>query len=194
MGFRISGEYAMTCECQQICPCSIDGTPTGRNNTCTGAGVFHVAKGNFDGIDLSGIDVAMMFYAPSNFSAGNLKLGFIIDSKANDEQAKCLEQIFTGQVGGPFAEFVPLIGEILGVEKGKVTFKAGAKPSATIGSDTITVEPALNADGKPTQIVNAMMAFRAEGYTIGKGTGKVKALGREYTSNYGETAAFEFAS
>lgn len=194
MGFKISGEYITTCDCKQICPCSVDGQPTGKSNQCHGVSVFHIESGNVNGTDLSGVNAAMVYNAPSNFTSGNVKMGLVVDKGASDAQAKATEQIFRGELGGPFAEFVPLIGEWLGTERAPVTYTPGKNASATIGKQEIGFSPFLGADGNPTIVSNAMMAFRAEGYEIGTGTGKVKQLGVSLTSNYGERAKFDFAS
>lgn len=193
MGFKISGQYVTTCGCRLICPCSVDGVPTGPKDQCTGAGVFHIAKGDVDGLDVSGINVGMLYFAPSNFSSGGLKMGIVVDEKASDTQVKSLEQVFTGQIGGPFAEFAPAVAEF-SLKRDKVTYTAGKKPTGTIGKSAINFEPIVNQEGVETTIVNAPMAFRAAGYTIGKGSGRVEAHGFNYDAVYGEAAAFDFAS
>ena len=63
MGYTIAGEYVFNCACQLICPCAMDGPPLTKDGTCSGAGVFHIAKGNLDDIDLSGVNVGMIFTA-----------------------------------------------------------------------------------------------------------------------------------
>jgi hypothetical protein len=40
-----------------------------------------------------------------------------IDERATDEQMQKLAAVFTGQKGGPMEGVVPLIGEVLGVER-----------------------------------------------------------------------------
>lgn len=73
MAWNMSGTYAASCHCRLVCPCPVDGKPTGPGDTCRGAGVFHVASGNLDDTDLSGIDVALVNEFPSNISAGDIR-------------------------------------------------------------------------------------------------------------------------
>jgi hypothetical protein len=167
--------------------------PTGRNNTCTGALVFHIADGSLDSVGLSGVDVAMMYYAPGKILDGNLKLGLVVDEGATEEQADALQKIFSGQVGGPFAEFVPLIAAFLPMERASVTYSDGEQPSATVGPSSLSVELMRNGEGKPTSISNAMVPF-GEPYFIGTGSGHVDVMGLSYDSRYGEVADFEYAS
>jgi len=195
MTWKISGTYVATCNCELLCPCPVDGKPTGPKNECHGAAVFHIAKGQSDGVDLSGVDVGLYNLFPSNLSAGNWKMGVVLDESASDEQAKQIEQIFSGQAGGPFAEFMPLIGEFLGMERAPIKFTGGKKPSATIGKwSDFTVEPITGPDGGTVTIKDAPFAFAPE-YTVGRGSGKSKgAFGsHSFEPVYGETAEFEYA-
>jgi hypothetical protein len=194
MAFSIQGDYVATCSCQLICACAIDGPPTAKDGHCRGAGVFHISEGNLDGTDLSGVNVGWIYHSPGNFTAGNIKMGVVVDESASDDQAKAAEQIFKGEAGGVFAEFVPLVAEWLGLDRAPVTYSGGKNPTATIGKNALEVEVATAPDGSPTEIRNAMMAWRTEGYQIGRGKGKFNAMGVEYDSIYGEHAPFKFAS
>jgi len=193
MGYRITGQYLASCECRQICGCAMDQPPTGKNGTCTGGLVFNIKGGALDDVDLSGVKVLMMYNAPGNITGGNLKFGLVVDEAASNAQVDALEQIFSGKIGGPFGEFVPLIGEFLPTERAKITYTDGESPKASIGSSSIAVEAFRDAEGTPTTISNAMLGF-APTFTIGQGSGTVEACGLSYDGNYGEVADFEFAS
>ena len=196
MAFRIKGDWLASCSCQVLCPCPVDGPPTGKDGHCRGAGVFHIAEGDADGTDLSGITVAMVYHAPGTFTSGNLKLGIVVDPSVDDAKAAAVEKIFKGEDGGPFAQFVPLIGEWLGMERSAVSYAGGTsqKRNAKIGDNTLEVEGFVGGDGKPTIVSNAMMAWRAEGYEPGKSSGSFSHLGVEFDSIYGEFSEFEFAT
>lgn len=193
MAYRFSGTYVGHCDCQQVCPCAMDGPPTGRDGQCRGLLVFGIKDGNLDDIDLSGVNVAMGYMAPSNISAGNLKLGIVVDAGASDDQADALGRIFKGDEGGMFGEFVPLIGEWLGVERAPVSFSDGDEPSAKIGDTDVTFEATKGADGKPTTVSNAAFAF-APVFTLGKSSGSSGLFGESFDANYGEAAEFEYTS
>jgi hypothetical protein len=53
-----------------------------------------------------------------------MKLMFYIDSKADADQRKALERIFTGKEGGWPAEFASLIEDLRGIEYAPITFDA----------------------------------------------------------------------
>src|SRR5436305_8082028 len=107
MACGLAGTYVAHCDCKQVCPCAFDGPPTGRDGQCRGLLVHEVKEGNLDDIDLSGVKVAMAYMAPSNISAGGLKVGIVVDSGASDEQTDALARIFQGDAGGMFGEFKP---------------------------------------------------------------------------------------
>ena len=193
MAYRLSGTYVGHCDCQLICPCAMDGPPTGRDGQCRGLLVFGIEDGNLDDTDLSGVNVAMGYMAPSNISSGNLKLGIVVDEGASDEQADALGRIFKGDEGGMFGEFVPLVGEWLGVDRAPVSFSDGDEPSAKVGDADVTFEAFKGADGQPTTASNAPFGF-APTFAVGKSSGSSGALGQTFEANYGEAAEFEYAS
>jgi hypothetical protein len=194
MAWRISGTYLAHCSCQLICPCPVDNPPTGPDGKCRGLLLFHIREGSLDETDLSGTSVVLCNEFPSNLTAGNWKVGLVIDESASDEQAKALERIFHGDEGGPFGEFQPLFGEWLGVERARMTLEDGDKPSASVGDRVnFAFEPLEGADGTPTTVKGAMYGFAPE-YRIGRGPGRSGFFGLDFDGVYAETADFEFAS
>ncbi|MGH7425220.1 MAG: DUF1326 domain-containing protein, partial [Candidatus Methylomirabilales bacterium] len=118
----MAGTYVATCGCRLLCPCSVDGPPTGPGGVCRGAAVFHIHEGNLDGTDLSGVNFAFYNEWRSNLTAGGWKAAIVIDDKASEDQADALQRILGGQEGGLFADLAPLISEFLGAERASVTF------------------------------------------------------------------------
>jgi hypothetical protein len=47
-------------------------------------------------------------------------VSLVVDEGASNEQAQAIERIDSGQEGRPFGDFVPLIGEYLGMERAPV--------------------------------------------------------------------------
>jgi hypothetical protein len=194
MAWRIAGSYVATCSCNLICPCPVDGPPVSEDGQCRGFLVFSITEGSLEDTDVSGVNVALYNLFPSNLTAGNWKVGLVIDEGASDEQASALERIFKGEVGGPFGEMSGLFGEFLGTERDSVTYSDGDTPSASIGSSSeTTFEPRLGPDGSPTTVRGAMFGFAPE-YKVGKGSGKSDRFGLSFDPNYAEAADFEFSS
>ena len=192
MAWRLAGTYVGHCDCQQICPCAVDGPPTGRDGQCRGLLVHQIDAGDLDGTDLSGVKVAMAYMAPSNISSGNLRLGIVVDDDASDEQVAALERIFKGDAGGMFGEFVPLIGEWLGVERAAISFSDGEEPSAKIGDIDVNFTAFRGPDGNVTTANNTAFGF-APVFTLGRSSGTSSMFGESFEANYGEAAKFEYA-
>lgn len=193
MAWSMSGTYLANCSCRLVCPCPVDGTPTGPGDTCEGAGVFHIDQGELDGTDLSGLDVALVNNFPSNISAGNIRIGIVVSDAASDDQADALERIFKGNEGGPFGDLSALYGDWLGTDRAAISFSGGAEPSFSIGDSSVSFEPLKGPDGSDTTVKAAAFGFAPE-FRIGRGRGSVSALGVSYDGVYGETADFEFSS
>lgn len=194
MSWEMSGKYVASCSCPLICPCPVDGPPTGPDGECRGVAVFHIASGNNDDIDLSGVDFVFANLFPSNLSTGNWKVGIVVDERASEDQAGALERILHGDAGGPFADFAALYGDWLGVERASVMFSDGERPTGSVaGRVRYTFEPLPGPDGGATTVKNAMFGFASE-YMIGKAPGRSDLFGLEFDGVYGESADFSFAS
>jgi hypothetical protein len=194
MAWKISGTYLANCSCQLVCPCPIDGPPTGPDGQCHGHLVFQIAQGNLDDTDLSGVNVGLVNNFPTNLTGGGWKLGIVVDEGASDEQAQACERIFKGDEGGPFAQFAALTDEWLGMERASVAFSDGDTPSASIGASSFTFEPVVGPDGShsETTVHNAPFGFAPE-FRVGRAPGKMSNLGIEFDAIYGETADYMFS-
>lgn len=192
MTYQLTGTYVAHCDCKQVCPCAFDGPPTGPDGQCHGLLVHNVTNGHLDDVDLSGVRVAMAYFAPANISAGNLRIGIVVDNNATDEQADALARIFKGDAGGMFGEFAPLFGEWMGVDRAAISFSDGDEPSARVGQVDVKFSAFRGTDGALTTVSNAMFGF-APVFTLGQSSGTSQAFGESFEANYGEAAAFEYS-
>jgi hypothetical protein len=117
MAWQMEGDYIASCSCNVVCPCPHDGTPSDQSGKgeCRGVAVFHVDSGNLDDTDVSGVTFAFVNFFPANITAGNWKVGVVVDEAASDAQTEAIGKILSGGEGGPFADFAPLVGENLGL-------------------------------------------------------------------------------
>jgi len=77
---------------------------------------WHIESGEVDGTDVSDLSVVLVLDTPRQMLEGNWRVGMFMDDRASEEQAEKLGGIFSGQMGGPLANLVPLISENLGME------------------------------------------------------------------------------
>ena len=98
-------------------------------------------------------------------------IALFFDERANEEQRKALNMIFTGTAGGFMGEFANLIGEVRGLEYAPIKFEVAedlAYWSAEIPGKVIAKAEALTGPmtppGKRVQTINA------PGSEVGPGT------------------------
>ena len=95
---------------------------------------WHFDKGTIDGVDVSGLTFAGVMDIPGNVLAGNWRAMVYIDDKSTPEQEEALLNLYTGKLGGPVADLVKLIGEVVGVERVPIIFDLdGVSGSVKIG-------------------------------------------------------------
>jgi hypothetical protein len=193
MAWSMEGDYVASCSCDVVCPCPNDGRPNdpAGNGECRGVALFRIDAGSMEDVELSGVSFAFVNLFPANITAGNWKVGVVVDDAASDAQADAIGQILSGTAGGPFADFAPLVGENLGMARAKVVTSAGG--GSVSGMSEFTWEGFHGLDGNPTTVKNAAFGFAAE-FQIGRTKGKTKAFGIEFDGNYGEAAHFQFSS
>src|SRR2546429_2012774 len=101
--WRIRGSYFESCNCDAICPCRrIDGVPGGRSThgVCMGLLSWLIEEGAADGVDLSGLPVAVACRYSDDEPGSPWTWVLYLDARASDDQRNALEGIFTGRLGG----------------------------------------------------------------------------------------------
>jgi len=88
---------------------------------------WHIDEGNFDGVSLDDLNVALAVLSPGNMVEVKWQAAVYFDDSATDSQKNALMQIFTGQAGGHPGMLVSHIGEVLGVSNLPMTYKAEGK-------------------------------------------------------------------
>ena len=62
--------------------------------------VFHIDSGEVEGVDVSGLSVAVLVDAPQVMADGNWRVGMLMDAAASQEQADKLGESSQGNLGG----------------------------------------------------------------------------------------------
>jgi hypothetical protein len=192
MAWTVEGRYFENCSCNVVCPCTASLALGADNDYCRALLVFHVDKGDVDGVDVSDLTVAAIADTPKYMNEGNWKLGVVIDEAASDEQAEALGGVFSGALGGPMAGLGPLVSEQLGVERARIEFnEEGGRHHVTIGdSAEIEVEDVVSfgrEDGKTAQL-NNIFHPAGETLTIARATKSAVSLFGVELNNEGGSA------
>jgi hypothetical protein len=152
MAYRLEGRLLEVCTCDVLCPCWVGADPDG--GTCDGTLSWHFDKGKIDGVDVSGLTLAILCHIPGNILKGNWRAVVFMDEKASPQQEEAILNAFTGKLGGPIAELAQLIGEVVAVERAPITFEVEkGKGRLRIGSAvTADIEPFQGATGRDTTL------------------------------------------
>jgi hypothetical protein len=118
--YTIEGRLLEVCTCGAPCPCWVGEDPDG--GTCDSVLGWRVDSGEVEGVDVSGLTLALSVFIPGNVLAGNWKAVVYVDDRASDEQQAALLKVFTGQLGGAIADLAGLIGEVVAVERVPIGF------------------------------------------------------------------------
>ena len=133
MAYKLEGSLLEVCNCEVLCPCWIGVDPD--NGTCDSALAHHFEKGEIDGVDVSGLTLGFIVHIPGNVLKGNWRAVVHIDQRATKQQEEALLSVYTGKQGGPIADLVQLIGEVVAVERSPITFEVKeGKGTLRIGS------------------------------------------------------------
>lgn len=111
--WKLKGKWLEACNCNTGCPCNYSGFPT--HGFCEGNTGFYIERGDRDGVDLSGLSVAMTVKWPGAIHEGNGTGVLFIDDRSTEEQREALIKILTAEDGGlPFDIFKAVLSEIKG--------------------------------------------------------------------------------
>jgi hypothetical protein len=169
--WNASGDWFDVCKCNIPCPCIFAQTPS--YGDCEGVMAYHIKKGQYGETSLDGLNVLMLDYFKGNIWAGETKLDLALffDERADEEQRKALNMIFTGKAGGFMRLFANIIAEVRGLEYAPIKFEVAedlAYWSAEIPGKVIAKAEALTGPmtppGKRVQTINA------PGSEVGPGT------------------------
>jgi hypothetical protein len=110
VSWRIGGSYFESCNCDAICPCrKIDGVPGGRSThgTCLGVLTWLIEEGTADGVELSGLPVALALRYSDDEEGSPWTWVLYVDAGSTDEQRAGVEGIWTGRLGGDAEKHFP---------------------------------------------------------------------------------------
>lgn len=156
MGYQLEGKLLEVCTCNVLCPCWVGEDPDG--GTCKGSLTWHIDKGDVNGVDVSGLTIAVLADVPGNILKGNWHVVVYVDDKATPMQQEALLNVWTGKLGGPIADLAKLIGKVVAVERVPITVSVEkGKGSVKIGQAMeAEMAPFQGATGQPTSLHDAV--------------------------------------
>jgi hypothetical protein len=202
VAWRIEGTYFENCPCDMVCPCVTSAlTIPADAERCRLVLVFHIDSGEVEGVDVSGLTVAVLVDAPQVMADGNWRVGMLMDAAASQEQADKLGAVFSGQLGGPMATLSGLFGENLGAEVAPIEYvDDGRRHRVQIG-DLAEIEiedfvPPQNPEGETHKLTDIYYPPNST-LTIARATtSRFNAFGLEFSheGKNGLSAPFSWAA
>jgi hypothetical protein len=109
-----------------------------------------------------------------------------MDDRASDEQAEKLGGIFSGQMGGPLANVVPLISENLGMEVAYIEHTDDGRRHQVKVGDAIDVEiedlaSPFDPDGPPPKLTETKHPANSEMTPARALSARVQGLGLDFS-------------
>jgi hypothetical protein len=157
-GYELEGSLLEVCTCDVLCPCWIGEDPDG--GECLSVVAYHFDRGMVAGVDVTGLTLASAVHIPGNIFAGNWKQVLFVDDKATDEQQDALVKMFTGELGGPFADLAALVGERLAIERAPISHEIVDGAGTLRVGDAISAQmhPYKGPDGSTTTLHNSVFS------------------------------------
>ena len=133
--WALKGELFLNCSCELFCPCVVSlGAHPPTEGHCHAWMAIAIDEGNFEGEDLSGLNVGLLVDIPGRMGEGNWRVGAYVDERATEAAYNGLLQIFSGAAGGTTGLFTMLVSEIIGAERAPVEIiREGKKRAIKIG-------------------------------------------------------------
>lgn len=158
MAYHLEGRLLEVCNCRVLCPCWIGEDPD--YGTCDAITAWHFDRGTINGVDVAGRTIALIGHIPGNVLAGNWRVAVHVDDKASPAQEQAILDVYTGKLGGPVADLVKLVGEVVSVEKVPIKFTVdGGHGIISIGDDGFAeLEPYKSAAGKTTTLTDTIFS------------------------------------
>jgi hypothetical protein len=167
MAWSLEGNYLENCSCDTICPCTWSGlTAAATHDRCLAMLAFHIDRGDIEGVDVSGLNFALVVDSPPVMSDGGWRLGVVVDSAADAAQSAALSRLLGGELGGPPAMLGPLIGEMLGVEQVPAEWQQSAGTFSVRFGDLIDVEVSDYVSGELPEPVRLTNVFHPANTTL----------------------------
>jgi hypothetical protein len=150
--YSLEGTLLEVCSCNVLCPCWIGEDPDG--GECYSVVAYHIDRGQITGVDVSGRSAVMVNHIPGNVLAGSWQVVLLVDDGATADQRDALVGVFSGQLGGPLADFAQLIGTVKGVETVPISHevRGGTGTLRIPGIVDAEMEPYRGPDGSVTTL------------------------------------------
>lgn len=202
MPWRLEGTYFENCPCDMVCRCTTSGlTMPADAERCRVVLVYHIDSGEVDGVDVSGLTVAMLADTPRVMADGNWRVRMFMDAAASEEQADKLGAVFFGQLGGGPEALSGLIRGNLGVEVAPIEYADDGRRHRVRIGDLAEIEiedfvPPQTPEGEVSKLTGVFHPANSTLTITRATTSRFNAFGLEFSheGKNGHSAPFSWAA
>lgn len=120
----VKGVLFENCNCQLLCPAHVSFKQDCDLDPCLGFWGIRIEKGRFGRLVLDPQTAVVLYQSPTRMhTAASWRVQFLLDAAVPDTQRAALEQILSGQVGGPWEILAKFFAEKLPTLPVPITFE-----------------------------------------------------------------------
>lgn len=198
MNWWARGLLFENCNCTAVCPGHVHFSQPCTHEVCRGFWAIRFQEGEVAGSDLAGIDTVVAYESPQVMIEGGWKQVILVDEKASAGQTETIEDLLTGQLGGPWAVLGNFVEERLPTRNVPIEIEAGpARKQVTIPGILEGVVEAIRGRDKeaPVLFENIYNQIHDSTQVIARGTSHYDdgAIRIETTGSHGLWSTFSWS-
>jgi hypothetical protein len=175
----LAGDYFENCNCEVLCPCIHNPQAAPTVGHCDVALAFHIDDGRFESTVLNGLNFMAVLWTPTVMAQGNWKTAVYIDEQANAQQRQALEQILSGNMGGPAERWMRLTATFLGTRYVPITYTIDGKKRRVTIPNVID----FNIEGIVARGRQDVMTLTNTAHPVSASLALAKGTGSTYTDH-----------
>ncbi len=193
--WRLGGTLLIACNCDFGCPCNFNARPSRGN--CEGGWLWHVERGEVDGVRLDGLSWALYADWPGAIHEGGGRAVSFYDERADDRQAAMIGAIVRGDHGGPWGIFINTY-ELVRVQP--QTFELhldGLKTTARVGTAvelemTTIKNPVTGAEVHPGAVLPEGLVCKEATFGMSETFRLESEIAYDHSGQYTAIAPFDY--
>lgn len=194
--WNLRGHVILACNCDYGCPCNFNGLPT--TGKCEGNWNWHIEKGEYGDISLSGLNVGVAVNWPGAIHEGNGEAFVVVDERADERQRRALTTLVAGQAGGPWKIIATTITKVHGPSFAPFQVKVDGYSSSVRAGKYITLQmtpvknPVTKAEVHPRAVLPEGFVFKDGQLGASSAFRIAGPVSFDHTGRYAAVAPFEY--
>lgn len=174
----MNGTLFENCNCQLLCPAHVSFRQDCQGDRCVGFWGVRVDKGRFGRLVIEPQTAAVLYESPRRMHSAGWRVQIFLDQAADPEQRAAMEQILSGEVGGPWAILSKFFTERLPTQAAPIRFADGGREKS------LTIEGVLDSTlhsvdskrtGEPATLGNLFNVIHSAVQYLARGSSRVKS-------------------